>query len=158
MRFSSSSAMPSRVVARLSGVPFTRISLFCKEITTERRLGSFACGFSGISGIPPVVSTSEVHPAVRQDSITHEEYRKNLANVFMLITFMQLLFIFISHSLSSSGSSSPFPVLCPVPCGTILPLSPGHLPDRPAHRNRSMHAGHRPLCSDIAGQLPGLPP
>ena len=101
MRFSSSSAIPSRVTTRLSGVLFTRISLFCREITTERRLGSLACGFSGVSGVPPIVSTSEVQPAIRQDSITNEKCRKNLANVFMLVTFMRLLLISIPRSFYS---------------------------------------------------------
>ena len=69
------------------GVPFTRISLFCKEITTERRLGSLACGFSGVSGVPPIISTSEVQPAVRQDSITNEKYRQNPANAFHALLY-----------------------------------------------------------------------
>ena len=87
--------MPSRVMAvRFSGVPFTRINLFCKEITTERRLGSLACGFSGVPGVSPTVSTSEVQAAVRHGSTANERRSKNLANLFITCSVLCSYYLF----------------------------------------------------------------
>ena len=160
--------MPSRVTARRSGVPFTSISLFCSEITTERRLGSLACGFSGSSGIPPVVvSTSEVQPAIRHSS-SHERHKPNLANVFMFCyVFNWLLLLYILSSYFSifnsqlsiySSFSSPSPAPPPAPFGTILPPSACPLPGRPARPGRSTPAGHPPPCPGIGGHPPGRLP
>ncbi len=117
MRFSSSSAIPSRVIARLSGVPFTRISLFCREITTERRLGSLACGFSGVSGVPPIVSTSRCNqPSGRTVSPMRSTERIQLMLSCLLllcgyylfpflVLFILYYFIFFRFFLAFSGST-----------------------------------------------------